>query len=665
VKSLLTQLASRPFQNGSEAKTRPSRTRLAAFCAVVFLTTAGVRLLYWQDNSVDISRGKMWSGHLMLTFFYHDQAQKMLEDGMLFPSKAPEGGDTSILTHPPGYSMLIVALYKMFYAQDGNLMLSRANTALRIVQIVCDALSSVVVVLIAAEFFPIAMAFIAGLLTSLSPHFAYYSILLSPDTLAVLPILLAFYCLLRARRRPRLIEAIAAGVLVGLSCWLRPNALLLAPLLVIVILLFFERGKRLRSSLALVCAAWLTVAPVIIRNWVIFHRFIPLSATAGLLLVEGIGDYDKDRRFGMPANDTEAGPKDAEWHGRPDYADNLWKPDGLERDHARLTRGIAVIRSNPGWFLGVMLRRMWFMLRYNDLRPQQLDSLTVAPTLAEGPNFAHHLEVPDGATPVWSSPPAELAAQGAVVAGRAQVSTDENLTALEITTDGSHRGDLFFSEPIAVKPNTDYMLRLRVRMELGFVNVKIGTSDPRVVLALVSSSNAVRERKSKTLGQKSNDLSGVEQPMKILLVPFASGHNTSVRVSLYKSTDEPAIVKLGGAEMFDSGLTPYLWTRLPRAVIRAIQKNFFKTEVARALIVIGAVLLVCAGRSRALAALAIVPLYFLCCQSVLHTEYRYILAIHYFLFVIAAATIYVAGFEGARVLMGIYGLARRKRGADH
>src|SRR5262245_15598122 len=138
VESLLVQLASRPFQTDSEAQTRPSRTRLAAFCAVVFLTTAGVRLLYWQDNYADISRGRMWSGHLMLTVFYHDQAQKMLEDGMLFPSKAPDGGDTSILTHPPGYSLLIVALYKMFYAQDGDLMLSRANTGLRIIQIVGD-----------------------------------------------------------------------------------------------------------------------------------------------------------------------------------------------------------------------------------------------------------------------------------------------------------------------------------------------------------------------------------------------------------------------------------------------------------------------------------------------------------------------------------------------
>jgi len=38
-----------------------------------------------------------------------------------------------------------------------------------------------------------------------------------------------------------------------------------------------------------------------------------------------------------------------------------------------------------------------------------------------------------------------------------------------------------------------------------------------------------------------------------------------------------------------------------------------------------------------------VPVYYLCAQSAFHTEYRYILAIHYFLFTAAAVTLYSAG----------------------
>jgi hypothetical protein len=51
-------------------------------------------------------------------------------------------------------------------------------------------------------------------------------------------------------------------------------------------------------------------------------------------------------------------------------------------------------------------------------------------------------------------------------------------------------------------------------------------------------------------------------------------------------------------------------------------------------------LLAHARRTRALAALVAVPLYYLCVQSALHTEYRYVLAIHYFLFIAAAAALY-------------------------
>jgi hypothetical protein len=34
-----------------------------------------------------------------------------------------------------------------------------------------------------------------------------------------------------------------------------------------------------------------------------------------------------------------------------------------------------------------------------------------------------------------------------------------------------------------------------------------------------------------------------------------------------------------------------------------------------------------------------VPVYYLCAQSALHTEYRYVLVIHHFLFVLAAVSL--------------------------
>jgi len=73
--------------------------------------------------------------------------------------------------------------------------------------------------------------------------------------------------------------------------------------------------------------------------------------------------------------------------------------------------------------------------------------------------------------------------------------------------------------------------------------------------------------------------------------------------------------------------------------LRAAQKLFI-TAVFLPLYMLGLLLLARARHTRALAALVAVPLYYLCVQSALHTEYRYVLAIHYVLFVAAAAALH-------------------------
>jgi len=659
-------------------QTKLPRARLLAICAVIFLTAFGIRLLYRQDNYAELLRGKRDSGLQMVSFFYYDQAQRILDDGgILFPRNPVDPGDATVLTHPPGYSILMAAVFRMFYQQGNEQELlawpqqhqiaspgsrkSQADSALRIVQIIGDAASSVVIFLIAAELFPAGVAFIAAMLCSFSPHLAYYSLMLGPDSLSILPLLLAVYLMIRAIKRPRFLAIVTAGALVGLSCWLRSNALLLAPFLALIIPLLFERGKRLRYSLALIAGTVGIIAPIIIRNGIVFHQFVPLSIMAGLNLVEGIDDYDKENRFGMPSSDAESALKDAEWHSRPDYADSLWRPDGIERDKSRFGRGLAVVRSNPGWFLGVMLRRMEFMLRYNDSRQQDFPHPATAFTLSSAPNYGHKLEPAAQMTPMWSSSSPELMANGNIVSGLAQAAILDDTHALQITGDGSRHGDLFSYEPIDVKKNTDYLLRLSVTLEQGNADVKIGTADPRIVLALVATSSAVKQPKRKPEDKDANQPDSTLKPrMKVLLVPFASGDNTQIRLSFYKSTGERTVLNVGQAEMFDMGPTRYLWTLYPRAVVRAVQKNVFKTDVMRALIIIGIILLALARRGRVLAVLLIVPVYYLLAQSPLHTEYRYVLAIHYFLFVIAAATIYYASLVIGQSMRRGYRFGRDK-----
>ena len=262
--------------------------------------------MHWQDERVDFQRKETSSTTLVTG--YEREANRMLEQGtILYPREPVDTGDARMLVHPPGYSVLIAAFQKM----SGD-----AHTGLRLAQIICDSISSSTGFSHRGR-----IAALHGIAhrrraVALSPHLAGYSLWLSADSIAVLPILLSVYLIVRAIKKNRLITIIIAGASVGLSCWLRSNALLLALFLAVVIFLLFERAHRLRYSVVFIAAFLIIIAPITIRNLVVFDSFIPLSLGAGITLIEGIADYDTDQRFGMPQFDKDVVVKEAEWHGQ-------------------------------------------------------------------------------------------------------------------------------------------------------------------------------------------------------------------------------------------------------------------------------------------------------------------------------------------------------------
>lgn len=659
-----------------------TRIRLIIICAAIFLSAVGVRLLHWQDKHVEIVRGETALSGVFSR--YDKEARRMIDEGrILFPRKLPVAGDARMLTHPPGYSIILAAIYRLT---------DKPLPALWLIQILADGLATVLVFLIAAELLNWIVATIAAMLVAISPHLAHYSLLPLPDSLVVLPILIAVYLIVRARTRPNVRLIIAAGACAGLSCWLRANALMLAPFLSLAVLLVFERRKRVLYACALTATTIVVISPITIRNLVVFHRFIPISIQAGLNLVEGIGDFDPDGKLGMPRSDREAKFKDAEWHGRPDYAATLWTPDGIARDRERLDRGLSVIRSNPGWFAGVILRRAAFMLSYNDPRPRKwpFSTASVPPVLKEA-GYGHPLEttvtdlggpqpsspvqpavlvlngaiisraraVTDDREPVRSISPGELNANGAVVSQQAAVSLREEGQTFELTGDNSAYGDQFASGPIPVKENTDYVLVLPVNVVQGDMALKVASTDRRIALAISALAVASRETEPSTSEDAAAGLS-VEPRMTVIQMPFASGDRTEVRLVLSNNGAKPpaAAVQLGRAELFETGPTPYVWTSYPRLIVRSLQRKF-TTGPLLALAFTGIALLLLAGRGRELAIILAVPAYYLLVQSPLHTEYRYILAIHYFVFMMAAAAIYVVGAALSQTARRAYSLYTR------
>ncbi|HEV7746964.1 MAG TPA: glycosyltransferase family 39 protein [Pyrinomonadaceae bacterium] len=365
---------------GSERTThRLHASRRQLFLVVLILLTAlGVRLLNWQNH-----HDQALAVQTSVALNYKHQARLLRANGVasLYNSVSPTN-DPDLMGHPPGYPILLSVIYRVAGESD---------KVTQLLQMVLDSLSVVIIVLIAFEFFPAAVGLIAGLIAAFAPQFSWNSLTLLPDSLAALPILLAVLviarcrtvgqafppvglgtvrfkqdrpeCLSYANDRSRLLPLLAAGALIGVSCWLRANALLLAPFLACLFLFTCKRGARLRAVLIFMSGTLLVISLLTIRNAIVFGKFIPVSLGSGQTLIEGIADYNTDGSLGLPQTDMELIRGEAETLHRAEYANSLFTPDGIERDRARMTRGFTVVRTHPVWFAGVMLRRGASMLR--------------------------------------------------------------------------------------------------------------------------------------------------------------------------------------------------------------------------------------------------------------------------------------------------------------
>jgi len=354
----VSTLSARPSEQVDEttrsidrALAKPGRQLLVL--SLLFVTALGVRLLNWQGH-----HREALAVQSSVALNYKHQARLIQANGVvsLFdPSSATNNPD--LLGHPPGYPIWLSFV---------NRAAGEHDTLTQVLQIMLDSLAVVIIALIAFNLFPPAVGVIAGLLCAFAPQFSWNAITLLPDSLAALPILLAVLLITRAIKSPGRIglgSMLAAGALVGLSCWLRANALLLAPFLALLLFVIWPRSARFRPALVLLCGALAVIGLLTIRNARAFGQFIPVSLGAGQTLIEGIADYDSDGSLGLPQTDMELIRSEAETYHRPEYADSLFTPDGITRDRARLARGFAVIRARPFWFAGVMIRRAASMLR--------------------------------------------------------------------------------------------------------------------------------------------------------------------------------------------------------------------------------------------------------------------------------------------------------------
>lgn len=346
-------------------RTRSRPTWLRAFwCALLLYVLAfAVRSLHAADLA-PLMDTAVQPG-LLMTHRYDVQAVEILSGGgILFPRR-PDSSATGLISRPPGYAMLLAALYS---AMGRNLLQTQ------LVQNAICAVTPVLLLLLGARVLCFRVGLVAGTLVALAPHFAWNSNLILPDAPCVVPVLVGLLALAAGRRRRHATAFhVLAGLCLGASVWLRPNLLLLAPFIGVGLVASRPSAASFGRAGALVLTALAVVAPITIRNYLLFGAFVPVSTNLGVVMWEGIADAGGEK-FGAVRTDREVARQEAKLYGDPRYRTWWAEPDGIRRDRDRVERSLAVIRAHPVWFAGAMLGRMAQMLDYANQSPPLVEA---------------------------------------------------------------------------------------------------------------------------------------------------------------------------------------------------------------------------------------------------------------------------------------------------
>ena len=180
------------------------------------------------------------------------------------------------VVRPPGYPAIISVIY-VFCATP---------LAVKFLNAILLALSAALIGALAGRLDQRARA-VVPFLALCYPLLLYAASLLYPQILGAFLLASTVYILTREHLMLR--HAVASGLIYGLLILAIPSFLLLLPLFVLYILLRRNDSHvvSMRLSMVTIAAVALVLAPWTIRNYALFHVFVPVSANSGINLLLG------------------------------------------------------------------------------------------------------------------------------------------------------------------------------------------------------------------------------------------------------------------------------------------------------------------------------------------------------------------------------------------
>ena len=185
--------------------------------------------------------------------------------------------------YAPGLPLLIAGLYEVRGGDD--------ERAARIVLALLSSLAIPLAYLLGRRLAGPPAGTIAAIPVAIYPALLEYSGMLMTEPLGTTVLAATVIAFLGARAGPRLWPWACAGALLGAMAMLRPEYLLLVPVLFALAMLRADRPSgrwaRLRPAALLAGCALLVVLPWTIRNLVVLDRLVPVSTGGGQILYQG------------------------------------------------------------------------------------------------------------------------------------------------------------------------------------------------------------------------------------------------------------------------------------------------------------------------------------------------------------------------------------------
>jgi 4-amino-4-deoxy-L-arabinose transferase-like glycosyltransferase len=255
--------------------------------------------------------------------------------------KSPDG---QLLDHPtayraPGTSTFWAGLYRIF---------GHRYDALRIAQCVLGTLTILLIYAIGRYCFDETVALLAAAIYALWPTALLYSTELGSEPLYTFFFCWFIYASLKFAERPAWLNAVTAGLLLGLAMMTRSNAVLMVISVIPWVFWQFRKMPRLIvQGLAIPFIATATLIPWTVRNYEVFHAFIPFETGGGDV---ALGSYNR-----IVANDPL-------YHGYwvyatselPEYREEITASNNeVIRDRVELQLALQWFRNHPEkwWYL--------------------------------------------------------------------------------------------------------------------------------------------------------------------------------------------------------------------------------------------------------------------------------------------------------------------------